>query len=263
MDDTQFTIAYALRLGVEAFADIKPGHQCRLCGKKIGTSGTHGSLCTQGATGTGARNERHYAFNNEIRRVLKFLDPSTRIRDEPSIVRHFHKQPYNWKKHARDRGDLHVRTSTENYIIDTTIGSAAAASAPSAANHTAGVVAEKLAKGKVVHYTSTFKGFKQHEIVGLAAEAEGALALVSFKFVQRRVDDWHSDSDKTIPKSVVASQTYARLSVSLQRANADGVLWWRYAEIGEALYDGDFDTVHASLNSAPHNLLTCDADLLA
>ena len=65
----------------------------------------------------------------------------------------------------------------------------------------------------------------------------------------------------TIPKSVMAGQVYARLSVALQRANADGVLNWRYAEVGEALFEADFDTVHAALNSSPRDLSECDADL--
>ena len=261
MDDMQFTIAYALRLGVEPFADITPHHTCRLCGKEIGSSATHGALCTRGATGTETRNERHYALNGELARILRLLDPSTRVRFEPSIVRHFHKQPFDWKKDARRKGDLHVRTDKENYIIDTSIGLAAAASAPSAANTMAGAVARLIAKFKVAWYTGKFKGFKEHEILPFCAEGEGTLDKVAFAFIRRRIDDWFDNSDMTIPKSVMAGQVYARLSVALQRANADGVLNWRYAEVGEALFEADFDTVHAALNSSPRDLSECDADL--
>jgi hypothetical protein len=261
MHDTEFTIAYALRLGVEPFSDIKPDYKCRLCGKKIGTSATHGSLCTKGATGTDARNERHYAFNAEVKRVLKFLNPVARIRDEPSIVQHFHKQPRDWKKDARRRGDLHVQTPTANYIIDTSIGSAAAESAPPAANNKAGVVAKQLADQKVVHYTSKYVNFKRHEIVPACAEAEGAFDFGFLKFVQHEIDMGHSNTDGVVPKSVIASGVYSRLSVALQRANADGVLNWRYTEYGEALWDGPCDRVIAALDNAPQDLSECDSDL--
>ena len=152
MDNMQFTIALSLRLGVEAFADIKPGHKCGLCGKEIGTSATHGALCTRGGTGTTTRNERHYSLNAEIARILKWLDPTTRVRFEPEIVRHFHKQPKNWKEDRFRRGDLWVRTATESYIIDTSIGMAAAASHKSFITKSSGsgAVARKLAKDKVV-----------------------------------------------------------------------------------------------------------------
>ena len=54
---------------------------------------------------------------------------------------------------------------------------------------------------------------------------------------------------------------YARLSVALQRANADGAINWRYAEVGEAVFGSDYDTVHAALNSPPRDLSQCDSDL--
>jgi hypothetical protein len=261
MDDSQFTIAYALRLGVEPFADIKPDHKCRLCGKAIGSSATHGALCKRGATGTDTCNERHYALNAEIARVLRFLEPSTRVRFEPSIVRHFHKQPFDWKKDARRRGDLQVRTEKENYIVDTSIGLAAAASAPPASNTKAGGVAELLEKKKVAWYTGKFKGFGKHHLVAFCGEAEGHLGKVAVSFTKQRIDWWYDSSDQTVPKSVVVSQVWARLSVALQRANGDGVLNWRYAEAGEAVFEADYDTVHAALNSLPRDLLECDRDL--
>jgi hypothetical protein len=176
-------------------------------------------------------------------------------------VRDFHKQPHDWKKDARRRGDLHVRTATENYIIDTSIGSAAAATAPPEANYKAGSVARKLAKEKVVHYTSKFRGFREHEIIPFTAESEGALDIVAHTFTRSRIDEGYSNSDKTIPRSVMATQTYARLSVAVQRANGDGVLRWRYAEVGEAVFDAPSDTVYAALNSLPRDLSECDKDL--
>jgi hypothetical protein len=260
MDDMQFTVAYSLRLGVEAFADIKPGHKCRLCGKAIGTSATHGALCTREGTGMVTRNERHYALNNEVARILKWLDPSTRIRFEPSIVRHFHKQPKDWKRDGLRRGDLHVRTATANYIIDTSVSLAAAASAPAAANTKAGVVARKLAQNKVLQYVSTFTNFKEHEIVPCCAEAEGALDFYCAKFFQQRIDDgWFNNP--TRPKSTIAAEVYARLSTAIQRGNADGVINWRYAECGEAIHDADSDPVRAALNSPAIDLAQCDKDL--
>jgi hypothetical protein len=261
MDDMQFTIAYALRLNVEPFADVKPGHKCRLCGKKIGTSGRHGALCTRDGTGTEARNERHYALNTEIARVLKLLDPATRTKHEPSIVRDFHKQPHDWKRDAKRRGDLLIRTALKSYIIDTSVCTAAAERAPQASNTKAGVFARQLALAKVVQYVSKFWRFAEHEIVAFCAEAEGTLDVGALDFVKARINDWWENSDQVLPKSVMASSVYARLSVALQRANADGTIWWRYTEVGEAVYAGDFDTVHAALNSKPRDLSECDRDL--
>jgi hypothetical protein len=261
MDDMQFTIAYGLRLGVEPFADIKPGQKCRLCGKAIGISARHGSLCTKEATGTETRNERHYALNAEIARVLRLLDPRTRTRFEPSIVRDFHKQPRDWKRDCKRRGDLQIRTAMANYIIDTSVCTAAAESAPPESNTTPGVFARKLAKLKVIWYTSKFWRFLEHEIIPFCAEAEGTLDVGALDQIKARINDWWDNSDQVLPKSVMASMVYARLSVALQRANADGALKWRYTEVGEAVYNADFDTVRAALNSPPQNLAECDRDL--
>ena len=260
MDDAQFTIAYALRLGVEPFADIKPGHKCGACGKEIGLSTSHGALCTRGGLGTTTRNERHYALNAQVSRSLKRLDPSTRVRFEPWLVQHFHKQPHNWKQDSKRRADLHIRTDTENYIIDTSLGLAAAASAPAAANTKAGVVARKLAEDKVVYYTSTFKNLKRHEIIPFCAEGEGALDIFAFKFLQRRIEDgWVLNA--SLPRSVLAAEIYAAISVSIQRSGADGVLNWRYSEFGKSIHDSAADPVHAALNSSPIDIAECDRDL--
>jgi hypothetical protein len=262
MDNMQFTVALSLRLGVEAFADIKPGHKCGLCGKAIGTSATHGALCTVGGAGTSTRNERHYALNAEIARILKWLDPTTRVKFEPEIVRHFHKQPKNWKEDRFRRGDLWIRTAKESYIIDTSIGLAAAAAHTSlfSKDTRAGAVARKLAKDKVLQYISAFTNFKQHEIIAACAEAEGTLDVFFLDFLKRRIDE-ACDSNPALIKQRVATEVYERLSVAIQRANADGVISWRYSEFGSSLHDSDSDPVFAALNSAPINLAECDRDL--
>ena len=263
MDNMQFTIALSLRLGVEAFADIKPGHKCGLCGKEIGTSATHGALCTRGGTGTTTRNERHYSLNAEIARILKWLDPTTRVRFEPEIVRHFHKQPKNWKEDRFRRGDLWVRTAKESYIIDTSIGMAAAASHKSLITKSSGsgAVARKLAKDKVLQYVSAFINFKPHEIIAACAEAEGTLDVFFLDFIKRRIEE-ACDTNPALIRSRVAAEVYERLSVAIQRANADGVISWRYSEYGSALHDSDSDPVFAALNSATINLAECDTDLI-
>jgi len=260
MDDMQFTLAYSLRLGVEAFADIKPGHKCRLCGKAVGTSAAHGALCTRGGTGTSTRNERHYALNAEIARIIKWLDPSARIRFEPSVVQHFHKRPKNWKRDARRRADLHVQTATDNFIIDTSVGLAGAASVLASFYTKAGVLARKLAKDKVTQYVSAYTNMRQHEILGLCAEAEGALDYFFFKFFQKLIDNaWERDPSRT--KAAMATEVYTRLSTALQRGNADGAINWRYAEIGEVIYDSSSDMVRDALNSPAINMAECDKDL--
>ena len=47
-----------------------------------------------------------------------------------------------------------------------------------------------------------------------------------------------------------------------QRAGADGVINWRYAEYGNTLHDSNSDPVFAALNSAAINLAECDRDLI-
>jgi hypothetical protein len=76
------------------------------------------------------------------------------VKFEPEIVRHF--QPKNWKEGRFRRGDIWERTATESYIVDTSIGMAAAAAYKSLLTKTtgAGVVARRLAKDKVLQYIS-------------------------------------------------------------------------------------------------------------
>jgi hypothetical protein len=193
--------------------------------------------------------------------VLKLLDPGTRTKSEPSVVRDLHKQPRDWKKDARRRGDLLVRTALRTYIVDTSVCTAAAESAPPASNHKAGVFARQLAVAKVILYVSKFWNFKEHEIVAFCAEAEGTLDVGALDFVKALIQIWWDNSDKVLPKSVMASTVYARLSVALQRANADGAINWRYTEVGEEVFGRDFNTVHAALNSPPRDLSKCDRDL--
>ena len=100
----------------------------------------------------------------------------------------------------------------------------------------------------------------EHEIIPLCAEAEGTLDFFFFKFIQRRINDgW--DANPTRPKSVIATEVYARLSTALQRGNADGAINWRYAEYGDSIFDSNSDPVRNALNSPAINMAECDKDL--
>ena len=178
------------------------------------------------------------------------------------IVRHFHKQPKNWKEDKSRRGDLWIRTARESYIVDTSIGLAAAAAHASLYSNDkkAGAVARKLAKDKVLQYVSAFTNFKEHEIVAACAEAEGTLDVFFLEHMKHRIDEACA-SNPALVKSRVATEVYERLSVAIQRANADGVICWRYSEIGSAIQDSDSDPVLSALNSAPINMAECDRDL--
>jgi hypothetical protein len=124
----------------------------------------------------------------------------------------------------------------------------------------AGAVARKLAEDKVLQYISAFTNFKKHEIIAACAEAEGAIDVFFLDFIKRRIEDG-CESNPALIRSRVATEVYERLSVAIQRANADGVIGWRYAEFGESLSNSDTDPVFAALNSAPINLAECDSDL--
>ena len=132
--------------------------------------------------------------------------------------------------------------------------------APTAANTKAGVVARKLAKDKTLQYVSAYKNFKEHEIVPICAEAEGTMDVFTLTFLKRRIND-ACDNNPALVRSTVAAEVYERMSCALQRANADGVINWRYAEYGSALYNSDADPVHAALNSPAIDLAECDSDL--
>ena len=93
------------------------------------------------------------------------------------------------------------------------------------------------------------------------AEAEGTLDVGALNFLKKLIDEGFERSDGVVSKSVMASQVYARISVALQRANADGVLNWRYTEVGEEVLDAPHDTVAAALNNPPRDLSECDKDL--
>ena len=73
--DMQFTVAYFLGLGVEAFADMKLGHKCRSAGRPPRRLRRTGALCTREGTGMVTRNEQHYALNSEIARILLWARP--------------------------------------------------------------------------------------------------------------------------------------------------------------------------------------------
>ena len=91
-------------------------------------------------------------------------------------------------------------------------------------------------------------------------EAEGALDYFFFKFFQKLIDNaWERDPSRT--KAAMATEVYTRLSTALQRGNADGAINWRYAEIGEVIYDSSSDMVRDALNSPAINMAECDKDL--
>ena len=192
--------------------------------------------------------------------MLRWLDPTTRIRFEPSVVKHFHKRPKDWKKDSRRRADLHIRTSKKNYLLDTSVGLAGATSVVDK-TYSVGSVARKLAKDKVIQYTSAFTDFREHEIVGFCAEAEGALDIHSLTFLKDRITD-ACEYNPMLVKSAVASEVYARVSAALQRANADGVINWCNAEFGEDIHDSDYsDPVLRAIIAPPINLKECNQDL--
>ena len=84
--------------------------------------------------------------------------------------------------------------------------------------------------------------------------------VFTLSFLKRRIDD-ACDNNPARNRSTVAAEVYERMPCALQRANADGVINWRYAEYGSALYNTDADPVHAALNSSAINLAECDSDL--
>ena len=110
-------------------------------------------------------------------------------------------------------------------------------------------------------HTHTFINFKEHEIVPACAEAEGTLDVFFLDFMKRRIGD-SCDNNPALVRSRVAAEVYERLSVAIQRAGADGVINWRYAEYGNTLHDSNSDPVFAALNSAAINLAECDRDLI-
>ena len=111
-----------------------------------------------------------------------------------------------------------------------------------------------------MQYISTFTNFKEHEIVAACAEAEGTLDVFLLDFIKRRIGD-ACDNNPALVRSRVATEVYERLSVAIQRANADGVIGLRFSEYGSALLNSDSDPVFAALNSAAINLAECDRDL--
>jgi len=80
-------------------------------------------------------------------------------------------------------------------------------------------------------------------------------------FIKLRIEE-ACDNNPALIRSRVAAEVYERLSVAIQRANADGVISWRYSEYGNAIYDTASDPVFAALNSETINLAECDRDLI-
>jgi hypothetical protein len=89
------------------------------------------------ATGPDACNESRSAIKAEVKRMLQLLNPVTRICDKPPIA-----QFREIGRRTQGDGETSTfQTPTANYIIDTSIGLAAADSAPLAVKNKAAVFA--------------------------------------------------------------------------------------------------------------------------
>jgi hypothetical protein len=57
---------------------------------------------------------------------------------------------------------------------------------------------------------------------------------------------------RALTRSRIAAEVYERLSVAIQRANADGVISWRYSEYGSALHNSESDpeSRHSTLQTS-------------
>jgi hypothetical protein len=262
MTDPVFTVAFALRLGLEPFADIDADYMCKRCGDRMGNSCTHSSLCKK--SGSGARTERHDGVKYAVARAYREYHVAARVRVEPNIVRQCNLVAVDYAKSHRCRADLLVTDADGARIFDFVVANAAAASAPVLANKKTGVVAHREMEEKNKQYTKNYRGVVPGKnFFACAAEFHGALHPFFVGVLQELIDiKDDSGFDRETPKSVHASRLYERISVALQQSNAQAILDFRYAEI-DVPEAAQHDAVMGVLNTKLLSLADCDADLLA
>jgi len=260
MTDPEFAVTFAMRLGIEPFADVDAEYMCKRCGELMGNSCTHATLCRKG--GSAGRTERHDELKHAFARAVREYDNTSRVRIEPNVVRHCKLSAKDHAKSHRCRADVLVTNAVGARIFDFVVSNAAAASAPTAAKNKSGVVAQREVQAKNRKYTTSFNGVRPGEnFFACAAEAHGCLHPL-FLSVLRDLIDIKDDAglEKETPKSVHASRLYERIGVALQRGNAQGILDFRYLEI-DAPETAEQDAVIGSLYSRILSLADCDVDL--
>jgi hypothetical protein len=260
MADPDFTVTFAMRLGIEPFADVDSDYMCKRCGELMGNSCTHATLCRKG--GSAGRTERHDELKYAVARAVREYDVTARVRVEPNIVRHCKLSAVDHAKSHKCRADLLVTDANGARIFDFVVSNAAATSSPVSANRKTGVVAQREVDAKNRKYSASFNGIRPGEnFFACAAESHGCLHPLFLSFLRELVDIKDDTGlEKETPKSVHASRLYERIGVALQRGNAQGILDFRYSEV-DAPETAEHDAVIEALNTKFLSLADCDADL--
>ena len=174
MLDPDFTVAFALRLSLEPFADVNRDYMCKRCGDLMGNSCTHATLCRK--SGSAGRTERHEELKHAFARAVREYSIDARVRVEPSVVQHCRFQAKDHSKDGRRRADVLVTNSDSARTYDFVVTNAAAPSAPATAMREAGAAANASVKLKDRKYSQKFSGVRPGvNVFACAAESHGTL----------------------------------------------------------------------------------------
>ncbi len=226
----EWWLSSAIRLGINPYPEVHPSAVCKACKQPIGVVITHSQHCPK--AGRRGRNLRHTGVKNALATLERRAEAGTNTIMEPFI------QPYlggpvempssTEKDYSSSRADVAVRTpSGANYVVDVTIVDATCGPAPASDNYIAGKGTEKAFDDKVVQHVQRFPKIDVQTQLRIAAfDLRGGMSECTIGYAQEIITREH-EANPLIPKSVVASRLYQRLSVSVVRSVAYNAMEYR------------------------------------
>ena len=238
LNNGEWWLSTALRLGVNPYPEVSPACLCDACKLAIGPCViSHSTHCS--SAGRRGRCLRHTGAKNVIATVERNAEAGTNVVMEPFIMATFggpDSMPPSESGFARSRADLAVRTpGGANYVVDVTIVDATIGLDPANNNYVVGKGTEKAFDDKVAQYQLRFPNMDiPSQFRAAAFDFRGGASKGTVEYMQEIARREHK-SNPAIPFSVVASRLYQRVSVAIQRAVAYNAMEYRYWRVPVAV----------------------------
>jgi hypothetical protein len=238
LNNGEFWIGFALRLGLahRLYPEVSPNAICKACKSPVGGDLPFHAFGPCSKAARRQRNLRHTAIKNRIATCERTALPGTTIIMEPSVVAITGALP-TAQKYAKSRADIFSRPPNSlGYIIDVTVVDATSGPAPATnTSYEAGKGTEQAFDDKVTKYTQKrFNNLTKSQFRAAAFDIRGAPSRSTLRYL-KELKFRESQSNRSIPRSVIASRLYQRVSVAIIQSVAYNVMEFRLLRVPVAV----------------------------
>jgi len=233
----EFWVGFAMRLGLahRLYPEVSPNAICKACNCPVGHDLPAHAFGPCSKPARRGRNLRHTAIKNRIATCERTALPGTTVIMEPSVFAVTGVAP-TAQKYARSRADIFSRPPNSlGYVIDVTVVDATSGPAPATnTSYKAGKGTEQAFDNKMTKYTQKRFKLTKSQFRAAAFDIRGAPSTSTLRYL-KELKLRESESNRSIPRSVIASRLYQRVSVAIIQTVAINVMEFRLLRVPVAV----------------------------